>query len=84
MTPDPSSAKPDPTLPLSALLIYSIGVVTATWAGSVGALTMRILYSFAAGFFILLALIALLRYDLTKAKCEEIKAELDRRRSAIL
>ena len=45
-------------------------------------LTMRFLYSFAAGFFILLALLALLKYDLTQKKCEEIKAELDRRRAA--
>jgi len=45
-------------------------------------LIMRILYSFAAAFFILIALLAMMKYDLTREKSEEIRAELERRRAA--
>lgn len=68
---------------LSGWLVKATGFDLEKGAGNDPSvfLTMRILYSFAAAFFILLALLALLKYDLTKQKCDEIKAELDLRRS---
>lgn len=44
--------------------------------------TMRLLDSFVPAGMLLLALIALLRYPLTRARMDEIKAELARRRAA--
>ncbi len=70
-------------------VLAGVALVVAGFDASAGAaqtpesiMNMRILFSFVPGILLLLSLLLLWRYPLTRAKLEEIKAELTRRREA--